>query len=145
MNSIKNFPHIKKVTTVHNQAYNFFLNKLYMDWTLDDFGPLKVPNKGMVIEFNKVTYFLYKQLLIDYEHLSVEEINGKYYVEGKQIKKFVLKNNYYFVMGDNRGSSVDSRYFGFICEKLIVGKVKIVMFSHLEGKFRWDRFLKFIN
>ena len=141
--AINSYPYTKKVRKIANDSYPFVFNKLYPQWTLEDWGPLKVPGKGMVIVFNKNNYELYKQLLFDYESIKVQEVGGKYYVGDKEIKSYTIKNDYYFVMGDNRTTSVDSRYFGFVCGRFISGKIRAILFSRLDGEFRWDRFFKF--
>lgn len=145
VNAIRTISQVKQITTAHKQTYHFFLNELHSNWTIHSFGPLLVPKKGMNIKLNRNNYILYRKLLMNHEKINVEEINGKYYVDGKEIKSLVFKNDYYFLMGDNRETSVDSRSFGFIPESLIVGRVNAILFSQQNGRFQWNRFLKVIN
>lgn len=145
VNAIRTIPHVEKIANAHKQTYHFFLDKLYPNWTMHSFGPLVVPKKGMNIELNKNNYMIYRNLLRNHEQIIIEEINGKYYVDRKEIKRLILKNDYYFLMGDNRETSVDSRSFGFIPESLIVGRVNAILFSRQNGRFQWNRFLKVIN
>lgn len=108
-------------------------------WTRDEFGPLCIPAKGVSVEINEKTLPLYERIIRDYEKsdlpAAIEE--GKY----------TFKQDYYFMMGDNRHNSLDSRYFGFVPEDHVVGKPAIIWLSTDAGKrfpsnIRWNRFGK---
>lgn len=121
-----------------------YFNSDTKKWTYDNFGPLIVPKKGMRIRLNPETYELYKKTLQEHEKVDVSEKAGIYYINHVKAGHFVFTKDYYFVMGDNRKASEDSRRFGFIPEKAIVGKVQCVLYSRYKDKFRWERIFKSI-
>lgn len=110
-------------------------------WTRDFFGPLTVPKKGETVEINEDTLPLYERIISAYEGGSVEQALK----EGK----YTFRQDYYFMMGDNRHNSLDSRYWGFVPEDHIVGRPVLIWLSTDAGKtfpknIRWGRFLKFV-
>lgn len=113
-------------------------------WTEDNFGPYIVPFKGMAIHLDDRNHNMYKHTIRDSEGEVIEEINGNHYVNNTT-SEYIFKHNYYFMMGDNRNNSIDSRYLGVVSEKNIIGKVNLVLFNYHKGNFHWDRFLKKIE
>jgi signal peptidase I len=114
-------------------------------WNGDNYGPLIVPAKGMTITVNDSTLGLYGETIRLYEHHENLAINGNTLtIDGQAVREYTFKQGYYFMMGDNRNNSLDSRYWGFVPEDHIVGKPLFVMFSvdkhaDLLHKIRWNR------
>lgn len=114
-------------------------------WTKDNFGPLTVPKKGMTIPINKTNLILYGYLIQQFEgNKEVQCTQESCWIDGKQIEHYTFSKDYYFVMGDNRDQSRDSRYIGFVPEDHIVGKAVLVLASSDRkkgglGGMRWNR------
>ncbi|AWH85224.1 signal peptidase I [Flavobacterium album] len=111
------------------------------EWTQDNMGPIYIPEEGKTVELNKETLPFYKMIITDYEHNTLEDIGGQILINGQPATSYTFKQNYYWMMGDNRHNSEDSRYWGFVPEDHIVGKPVFVWMSLDENKKpRWDRF-----
>ncbi|GAL89707.1 signal peptidase I [Jejuia pallidilutea] len=115
------------------------------NWTYDNMGPFVIPKKGLQIDLNYNNYLLYRQTINKFEKANIQHIDGEIYVKGKVAKTYTFKKNYYFMMGDNRKATSDSRAWGFLPEENIIGKVQCVLFSNFKNKFQWNRLLKPIN
>jgi len=121
------------------------------NWNEDNFGPLLVPKKGMTIQLTPQNLQLYQTLIKYHEYNKQVEIKeGVLYIEGKEVKRYAFKQDYYFMMGDNRHNSQDSRYWGFVPGDHIVGKALFVWFSYDYDKgmirgIRWNRLFKWIQ
>lgn len=117
----------------------------YKHWTLDNYGPFTIPKKGMKINLTPENYALYGEIIKKYENPNIKEIAGKIFIDNKSTIIYTFQENYYFMMGDNRKGSMDSRYWGLVSEKNIVGKVQCVLFSNYGGAFNWKRLFKGVN
>lgn len=115
-------------------------------WTLDNMGPFVVPKKGMKIILDRFNFALYEKTFNSHEGLTLEQKPDGYYdTTGKKVSSYTFTKDYFFMIGDNRKNSVDSRYFGFMPEEAITGKVQCVLFSNYNGQFAWNRVLKRVN
>ncbi len=120
-------------------------------WNGDNYGPLVLPAKGMTIAINDSTLQFYGETIKRYEHLkNVELTNNQLLIDGKAVKEYTFKQGYYFMMGDNRHNSLDSRYWGFVPEDHIVGKPLFIWLSmdseaDLLHKLRWSRMFTMIK
>jgi signal peptidase I len=113
-------------------------------WTRDNYGPLQIPKKGQAISLSPKNIAIYSRVITTYEHNTLEENNGSYVINGKPSSTYTFKYNYYWMMGDNRHRSQDSRFWGFVPETNIVGKASLIWFSWNNGP-RWDRLFKSIK
>jgi signal peptidase I len=120
-------------------------------WQLDDYGPLPVPKKGQTITLTPGNAAIYYKIISQYEHnQGIAWEKGMIQQNGKPLTSYTLKQNYYFMMGDNRHNSEDSRFWGFVPEDHIVGKAVLIWlsvdpFGDFSHKIRWSRLFHTIN
>ncbi|MFB9076194.1 signal peptidase I [Flavobacterium procerum] len=125
---------IKKNVDFFKDSQEELIKTAHSSWTLDEMGPLLIPKRGMEINLNPDTFLLYKKILSLFENAIITQQNGNYFMNGKKVDKYKFKLNYYFMMGDNRKGTSDSRSWGFLPESNIVGKVQCVLFSGKNNK-----------
>jgi signal peptidase I len=116
----------------------------YFKWSADNFGPVWVPKKGQTISLTPQNMDTYRRCIQIYEKNKLEEIGGKIFINGKETTTYTFKMDYYWMMGDNRHKSQDSRYWGFVPEDHIVGKASLIWFSWEHGP-RWSRLFRFVK
>ena len=113
-------------------------------WTPDNYGPIFIPKKGSTITLTKENIDIYRRLISVYEGQKLEEREGKFFINGKKTNQYTCHWTYYWMMGDNRHRSQDSRYWGFVPETNVVGKASLIWFSWEHGP-RWSRLFKSIK
>jgi signal peptidase I len=120
-------------------------------WNQDNFGPLYIPKADATVAITPATLPIYEKVILEYDHNENAEVrDGKLFIDGKEATQYTFKQNYYFMMGDNRHNSLDSRYWGFVPEDHVVGKAMFVWMSKKpEGDFlssiRWNRLLHVVE
>ena len=117
-----------------------------MKWNADNFGPLIVPKEGWTVKLDSTNYSVYERVISVYEGNTIEKIGNDILINGKKTNSYTFKMNYYWMMGDNRYNSADSRVWGFVPEDHIVGRASLVWFSKSPYKgVRWERILKNVS
>jgi len=139
---------VQKVTRTKRANTNFFPNAIPYNWNEDNFGPILIPKAGMTVEINEKTLPLYKKIIREYEKNELTKEGASIFINGKETTSYTFQQDYYWMMGDNRHRSEDSRYWGYVPEDHVVGKPVLVWFS-IEGindgiknwRIRWDRIM----
>lgn len=119
-------------------------------WTRDNYGPVWIPKKGATVKLDMNNIALYERPIRSYEHNTLEVKGGKIYINGRQTDRYTFKMDYYWMMGDNRHNSADSRYWGFVPEDHIVGKPIFIWWSsdpdrHGFSGIRWSRLFRIVD
>lgn len=124
---------------------------VYTGWTRDNYGPVWIPKKGESIALTLKNLPVYERCIKVYEGNDLKVDNaGRIFINGKQAKSYTFKLDYYWMMGDNRHNSADSRYWGFVPEDHIVGKPIFIWWSHSPDHpgflgIRWNRLFTFVD
>lgn len=123
----------------------FFPSDPKFSWNLDNFGPIWIPKKGVTVNLSINNLPLYKRIIDVYEENDLQVKDGTIYINGAPASTYTFKMDYFWMMGDNRYNSQDSRYWGFVPEDHVVGKASFVWLSldknkSFLSKIRWERF-----
>ena len=143
---------VRRINQVKIPNETFFPNKVPFDWNEDNFGPIVVPQIGMTVDLNQKNLSIYKKIIGEYEGNTLELNQQGVKINGEYSTKYTFKKDYYWMMGDNRHKSEDSRFWGFVPDDHIVGKPVFIWFS-IKGindgiknwKVRWDRVFTTVN
>ena len=108
-------------------------------WNIDNFGPMTIPKRGWTIPLNEENYYLYQRPIEGYEGHTLTRQGNSFLLDGQPATEYTFEMDYYWMMGDNRHASLDSRFWGFVPETHIVGRPWAVLISW-EGGPRFDRF-----
>jgi signal peptidase I len=127
----------------------FPLDTVNFKWNRDNYGPITIPKAGVTVQLSPQNIALYRRVIANYEGNKLEEQNGKILINGKEATSYTFKMDYYWMMGDNRDNSLDSRYWGFVPEDHVVGKAWFVWLSYgkdgLFSDMRWSRLFHSIH
>ncbi|HXH19245.1 MAG TPA: signal peptidase I [Chitinophagales bacterium] len=155
--AVKKFGNVKNTErkimpkgNVEPQRYYFPPDLKKFPWNVDYYGPIVVPKKGASVKLTLDNLPLYERIISLYEGNRLEKKDGRIFINGQETDSYTFKMNYYWMMGDNRLNSEDSRFWGFVPEDHIVGKAWIIWLSldknkSLFGKVRWNRMFSLIK
>ena len=123
------------------------------NWNIDNYGPLKIPGEGLTFEMDSANVVTYYSTIRDYEGYGVDNVNivnNQLQIDGEIVTSYTFKQNYYFMMGDNRHNSLDSRYWGFVPADHVVGEAAFIWLSldankSFFSKVRWSRIFNGID
>ena len=146
-------PLVKRMTrlTDREDGGNVYPLNMNSHWGRDNYGPIRIPKKGETLPLTLETLPLYERAIAAYEGNRLEVRDGRILINGKEARSYTFRMDYYWMMGDNRHNSLDSRYWGFVPEDHIVGKPIVVWLSldkdrgWLDGRIRWDRLFKWVD
>ena len=157
--SVKPYLLFPKAYVENPNAQTYPYDTVHYKWNMDNFGPLTIPSKGATVTLTPENIALYERVIKTYEdNPTFKVVDNKYYIDNKEITTYTFKQDYYWMMGDNRHGSLDSRAWGFVPEDHIVGKASFVWFSsgsdgpggsspnvYNKGKIKWNRILRSVK
>ncbi len=152
----KKLPFVKSIKLIYQAKGSAgYMQKLFPfdnahNWNIDNYGPIWVPKKGATITLTADNLPLYQRCIVEFEGNTLVIQGDKFIINGKETTTYTFKMNYYWMMGDNRNNSADSRFWGFVPEDHIVGKAVFIWMSwNSEGSFfnkiRWSRLFNIIH
>ena len=137
---------LERRITPKGEGEDVFPNVASLRWNKDNYGPIHIPKKGETVELNAESLPFYKKIIVEYEKNSLRVAEGQIYLNdsSEPVSQYTFKQDYFWMMGDNRHNSEDSRYWGFVPFDHVVGKPVFIWFSWNSdgqglGKIRWER------
>ena len=149
---VRKLPFVKQVVLDKDMWSGVYPVGYNLGWARDNYGPVWIPQKGQTIELNPQNLALYTRCIVNYENNTLETLpDGKIRINGQETTTYTFRYDYYFMLGDNRHNSADSRMWGFVPEDHIVGKPLMVWLSLdkdrnlLNGGIRWNRMFRKVS
>jgi signal peptidase I len=141
---VERLPYPKGYIPPFEQAWVYPQDTFNYKWNLDHYGPFTVPARGATVNLTPQNISFYARIIRDYEGHKLSYTADQILIDEKPAQQYTFQMNYYFMMGDNRNNSLDSRYWGFVPENHVVGK-PLLVFMSIENGFRWDRLFKAVK
>lgn len=147
----ESFEKVKQLPIVKYITKDIFPQNVKFNWSIDFFGKLWIPKEGVTIPMTEENLILYGNTIVNYDNVGHTAMqNGQLYVDGSPVKEYTFKQDYYWMMGDNRHNSSDSRFFGFVPADHIVGKAVFVWLALNKSEknnrsVRWERMMRTIK
>ncbi|WP_159018300.1 signal peptidase I [Algibacter sp. L3A6] len=149
LSQFKNHPNVASITPNKKEKgvrdANIFPHDPNYDWNVDFFGPLYIPEEGKTIDINLDVLPLYKRVISEYEGNDVTVRGNQILINGEVATTYTFKQNYYWMMGDNRHNSIDARAWGFVPFDHVVGKPVFIWMSWDGSSPRWERFFTTVS
>lgn len=148
-NRLKNDPNIKSITKIQTKKgireSSVFPHHPDYNWNTDYFGPIYIPEEGKTIDINLEVLPLYKRVITEYEGNTLQVKGNQIIINGEVTKTYTFKQNYYWMMGDNRNNSIDARRWGFVPFNHVIGKPVFIWMSWDGKSPRWERFFTTVS